>query len=83
MVGNDYAVLYRIGIYILNLHKTWEKLMMAARVIVAIDNPKDVCGVSGRIWGQRAVLKFAKVTTDWMSNIRLVEAQAGGELFLW
>jgi ribosomal protein S2 len=33
--------------YILNLGKTWEKLMLAARVIVAIENPKvkglDTC----------------------------------------
>ena len=26
--------------YILNLGKTWEKLILAARVIVAIENPK-------------------------------------------
>jgi len=47
------------GHYIFNLGKTWEKLMLAARVIVAIENPHDVCVISARTWGQRAVLKFA------------------------
>ncbi|KAF2300908.1 hypothetical protein GH714_018177 [Hevea brasiliensis] len=30
------------GIYIINLGKTWEKLQVAARVIVAIENPQDI-----------------------------------------
>jgi small subunit ribosomal protein SAe len=30
------------GIHIINLAKTWEKLMLAARIIAAIPNPKDV-----------------------------------------
>jgi len=47
------------GHYIFNLGKTWEKLMIAARVIVAIENPQDICVISARTWGQRAVLKFA------------------------
>jgi len=42
--------------------KTWEKLSLAARIIVAIENPADVCVVSGAQYGQRAVLKFAKYT---------------------
>jgi small subunit ribosomal protein SAe len=46
------------GTHIFNLHKTWEKLLLAARVIVGIENPKDVCAISGRPYGQRAVLKF-------------------------
>jgi hypothetical protein len=32
------------GLYVINLAKTWEKLMLAARIIVAIENPNDgVC----------------------------------------
>jgi len=32
------------GLYVINLAKTWEKLMLAARIIVAIENPADgVC----------------------------------------
>jgi small subunit ribosomal protein SAe len=30
------------GIHIINVAKTWEKLMLAARVIAAIPNPRDV-----------------------------------------
>jgi ribosomal protein S2 len=30
------------GIHIINIGKAWEKLMIAARVIAAIPNPKDV-----------------------------------------
>jgi len=50
------------GYYIFNLHKTYEKLMLAARAIAAIENPADVCVISARPWGQRAVLKFAQYT---------------------
>jgi small subunit ribosomal protein SAe len=50
------------GIYILNIGKTWEKLMLAARVIVAIENPEDVIAISARPYGMRAVLKFAHYT---------------------
>eukprot|EP00754_Rhynchopus_humris_P011067 Rhum_TRINITY_DN14206_c0_g1::Rhum_TRINITY_DN14206_c0_g1_i1::g.74408::m.74408/K02998/RP-SAe, RPSA; small subunit ribosomal protein SAe len=50
------------GIHILNLHMTWEKLIMAARAIVAIENPADVVVLSARPYGQRAVLKFAANT---------------------
>jgi len=30
------------GIHIVNVGKTWEKLMIAARIIASIPNPKDV-----------------------------------------
>lgn len=50
------------GIYIINLKKTWEKLLFAARAIAAIENPADVCVISARPYGQRAVLKFASYT---------------------
>jgi len=50
------------GVYILNLKKTWEKLQLAARAIAAIENPADVCVISARPYGQRAVLKFASYT---------------------
>lgn len=50
------------GIHIINLGKTYEKLMLAARVIVAIENPADVIAISARPYGQRAVLKFAQYT---------------------
>nr|P38980.1 RecName: Full=Small ribosomal subunit protein uS2; AltName: Full=40S ribosomal protein SA [Tripneustes gratilla]AAA90977.1 34/67 kD laminin binding protein [Tripneustes gratilla] len=50
------------GTYIINLRRTWEKLLMAARIIVAIENPADVCVISSRPYGQRAVLKFGAHT---------------------
>eukprot|EP00871_Galdieria_phlegrea_P005791 jgi/Galph1/69/GphlegSOOS_G4798.1 len=50
------------GVHIINLGKTWEKIQLAARVIVAVDNPEDVVAVSARPYGQRAVLKFSKYT---------------------
>ncbi|KAJ3277003.1 structural constituent of ribosome [Terramyces sp. JEL0728] len=50
------------GINIINLGKTWEKIVLAARVIASIENPADVCVLSARPYGQRAVLKFAQYT---------------------
>lgn len=47
------------GVCIIDLHKTWEKMVLAARVLVAIENPKDIAAISNRVFGQRAVLKFA------------------------
>lgn len=35
---------------------------MAARIIAAVDNPADICVISARPYGQRAVLKFAAHT---------------------
>ena len=51
-----------VGIYIINLKKTWEKLLFAARAVAAIENPADICVISARPYGQRAVLKFASYT---------------------
>jgi len=48
------------GHYIFNLQKTWEKLMLAARAIVAVENAQDVCVISARPFGQRAALKFSQ-----------------------
>ncbi|KAG4301650.1 hypothetical protein PCANB_001688 [Pneumocystis canis] len=47
------------GIHIINLGKTWEKLVFAARIIVTIENPSDVIAISSRSYGQRAVHKYA------------------------
>ena len=48
------------GVNIINLHATWEKLLLAARIIAGIENPQDIVVVSQRDYGQRAVLKLAK-----------------------
>jgi len=52
------------GVHYLDLAKTWEKLMVAARIVAAIQekNPKDVLICSSRQYAQRAVLKFATHT---------------------
>ncbi|RUS91524.1 hypothetical protein EGW08_000745 [Elysia chlorotica] len=50
------------GIYIINLKRTWEKILLAARALAAIENPADICVISARPYGQRAVLKFAAST---------------------
>ena len=50
------------GIHIINLRRTYEKLLLAARAIVAVENPADVYAISARPWGQRAVLKYAHYT---------------------
>jgi len=52
----------RDGVHIINLGKTWQKLVLAARVIVAIENPEDVIAISARQYGQRSVFKFAQHT---------------------
>jgi small subunit ribosomal protein SAe len=50
------------GVNLINLGKTWEKLILAARVIVAIENPEDVTVISARQYGQRSVFKYAQYT---------------------
>jgi len=50
------------GIHIIHLGKTWEKIMVAARAIVAIENPSDIIVASQRPYGSRAVLKFSQYT---------------------
>jgi len=50
------------GIHIINIGKTWEKLVLAARIIAAVENPSDVVVISARPYGQRAVLKYAANT---------------------
>jgi small subunit ribosomal protein SAe len=48
------------GTNIINLRKTWEKIMLAARAIAAVENPADVFVVASRPFAQRACLKFAR-----------------------
>eukprot|EP00178_Gracilaria_changii_P011513 TRINITY_DN326_c0_g1_i3.p4 TRINITY_DN326_c0_g1~~TRINITY_DN326_c0_g1_i3.p4 ORF type:complete len:308 (+),score=59.79 TRINITY_DN326_c0_g1_i3:159-1082(+) len=50
------------GVHLVNIATTYDKIMLAARVIAAIDNPADVVAVSARPYGQRAVLKFSQYT---------------------
>ncbi|EHH61872.1 hypothetical protein EGM_20013 [Macaca fascicularis] len=50
------------SIYVVNLKRTWEKLLLAPHAIVAIENPADVTVLSSRDTVQPAVLKFAAAT---------------------
>jgi len=55
------------GNHIIDLRKTWEKLVLAARVITAVDVPSDVCVIglnqgNAEPIAQRAVMKFGKYT---------------------
>jgi len=50
------------GVCILNIKKTWEKLVLAARILVAIENPEDILVLSARPAASRAVFKFAHYT---------------------
>lgn len=52
----------RDGVHIIHLGKTWEKLMLAARVIAGVKNPEDVLVVAVREYAQRPILKFAHYT---------------------
>jgi len=48
------------GACILNVRKMWQKIVLAARIIAAVENPEDVCVVSTKEMGHRAILKFAR-----------------------
>jgi len=50
------------GVNLIDIRKTWEKIVLAARIIVAIENTSDIVVVSARQYGQRAALKFANFT---------------------
>jgi len=50
------------GLHILDVAQAWEKLMLAARVIVAVEAQTDVIAISARPYAQRAVLKYCSST---------------------
>ena len=50
------------GIHIINIAKTWEKIMLAARIVASISNTQDIIVASNRLFGQRAVYKFSSHT---------------------
>jgi len=50
------------GINVFDLHKTWEKLVLAARVIVSVENPQDVVIVGSTTFSRRGLLKYASHT---------------------
>jgi len=55
------------GVHLIDLRKTWEKILLAARAIVAVEDSSYVCAIAcssssgeSKPLGQRAVLKFSK-----------------------
>lgn len=50
------------GVHLLDVGKTWSKLVFAARIIAAVEDFSQVVVISGRTFGHRAVLKFAANT---------------------
>jgi small subunit ribosomal protein SAe len=48
------------GTHIINLGMTWEKIKFAARMIHAVEEPRDVLAISAKPFGQRAVHKFSQ-----------------------
>jgi len=49
-------------LHIFDIRKFWDKINLAARVLVAVHSPSDVIALSERQYGKRAVLKFANFT---------------------
>jgi len=43
------------GSSIINIRKFWEKLLLAARAIVAVENPADVCAISCQPQGKKKI----------------------------
>jgi len=50
------------GVHIINIEQIWQKIKLAARVIVAVEKPEDIIVVCARPYGQRAVIKYATYT---------------------
>jgi len=63
----------RDGVHIINLGKTWQKLVLAARVIVAIENPEDVVAISSRQWSAICV----QIRTTYWCELYWREIHAG------
>jgi len=49
-------------VHIINIEHTWQKIKLAARIIVAVEKQDEVIVVCARPYGQRAVIKYAKYT---------------------
>ncbi|OCH89479.1 ribosomal protein S2 [Obba rivulosa] len=48
-------------VHLINIGKTWEMLVLAARIIAAVD-PNDVCVISASPYEHRAVLQYTAST---------------------
>lgn len=50
------------GVHVINLEKTWAKMVLAARILVTVKDPADIAVMSTRTFGQRGAIKFAHYT---------------------
>ncbi len=62
------SLIHFIGSSVINVRKFWEKLLLAARAIVAVENPADVCAISCQPQGNE--IFFDKVLFHQCLNIR-------------
>jgi ribosomal protein S2 len=53
IIFNIIYFIYRLGSSVINIRKFWEKLLLAARAIVAVENPADVCAISCQPQGKK------------------------------
>jgi len=58
------------GSSIINVRKFWEKLLLAARAIVAVENPADVCAISCQPQGRRTLSKQIDFILEYFLLIR-------------
>lgn len=49
-----------VGCCLINLQSTWDKIVLAARCIASVEDPKTIYCVGQRTYAQRAIIKFAK-----------------------
>merc|ERR1719336_2725022 len=49
-----------VGCCLMDLQKTWDKIVLAARVLAAVEDPSTIYCVGQRQYAQRAIIKFAK-----------------------
>lgn len=45
---------------IFDIEQAWEKYILAARAIVGLSCPENICAISARIFGRKPVLKFSE-----------------------
>lgn len=62
------ALIGKSGDVYFDVTQTYDKILLAARVIAGIPNAEDVLAVSSKATGQRAVVKFSKFTGSNVSN---------------
>merc|ERR1719251_443740 len=49
-----------VGCCLIDIQKTWDKIVLAARVLAAAEDPSSIYCVGQRVYAQRAIIKFAQ-----------------------